>query len=74
MPHLNKALTLYAINRKMLNLVTYDISDRTLLEKSFDNLREKNKVEIIMASSEKDKVFRQTVDNVKNPNNPNFRF
>ena len=58
----------------MLNLVTYDISDRTLLEKSFDNLREKNKVEIIMASSEKDKVFRQTVDNVKNPNNSNFRF
>jgi hypothetical protein len=58
----------------MLNLVTFDISDRTLLEKSFDNLKEKQNVEIISNGIERDKLFRQTVDNVKNPNNSNFKF
>ncbi len=58
----------------MLNLVTFDVADRMLLEKSYDAIRNKERVEIITAESERQKVFLQTVSTVKTPYNSQFSF
>jgi hypothetical protein len=58
----------------MLNLVTFDIADRRLLEKSYDAIRNKELVEIITAESERRELFLQTVSTVKTPYNSQFSF
>lgn len=58
----------------MLNLVTFNISDRHLLENSYNAFKNKEEVEIVTESQEKEQIFRQTIDNVRRPNNANFSF
>jgi hypothetical protein len=58
----------------MLNLVTLDISDRPLLENSYNALKNKGEVEIVTDSTEKEQIFRQTIENIKIPNNSSFAF
>ncbi len=58
----------------MLNLVTVDISDRSILENSYNSLKNKENVEIITNDSEKDIVFRKVIDNIKIPKDSHFAF
>jgi hypothetical protein len=58
----------------MLNLVTFDISDRHLLENSYNAFKSKQDVEIITDIQEKEQIFRQTIENVNKPNNASFSF
>jgi hypothetical protein len=58
----------------MLNLVTFDINDRKLLEKSYEAIKHKEDLEIIIDEREKEKIFQQTINAVKIPTNATFSF
>lgn len=52
----------------MLNLVTYDIDDRELLENSYKAIRDKENLEIVTDEKEKNTVFRKMIDVIWKPN------
>ncbi|CAN5509919.1 hypothetical protein BH11BAC5_BH11BAC5_00230 [soil metagenome] len=58
----------------MLNLVSFDISDSHILEDSYNAFKNKEEVEIVSDTQEKEQIFRQTIENVRRPNNANFSF
>lgn len=58
----------------MLNLITPEIEDSSLLESSYNAFKDKDTIGIVLNSLEKEKIFRQTIDNLKIPLNANFSF
>jgi len=58
----------------MLNLVTNDIADQRLLSGSFDAIRLKDNLTIVLDEEEKTAVMRQTIDALRMPNGGQFSF
>ena len=58
----------------MLNLITFDIADRHVLENSFNAFEDKSKVKIVNDKSEKDSLFKKVIDNFNYPNNSTISF
>jgi hypothetical protein len=58
----------------MLNIDGFLDNERALLQNSFNNLTQKDNIEILNSQIEKGKIFRQTIDDIKIPINSNFSF
>src|SRR4051812_2539912 len=58
----------------MLNLVTFDIDDQKLLEESYNAIQQKNNLTIITNTTERKKIFTQTINAIKIPNGAEFSF
>lgn len=56
----------------MLNLVTFDIDDRQLLESSYNALKNKERMVIVTDDHEKKSVFRKMVDVIRKPGHSEF--
>lgn len=49
----------------MLNLVTYDITDQSLLEKSYNAIKDKDSVEFVSEGIERENIFRKTINSIR---------
>lgn len=56
----------------MLNLVTYNVKDRVVLEKSYEALKNKTDIQFIPTGKEQEKVFNQMFSNIKIPSKARF--
>ena len=58
----------------MLNLVTFEPEDAELLESSYNAIRQKDCLKIIVDEPERKKIFLQTINSITIPINSNFTF
>ena len=58
----------------MLDLITFDTDDKNLLQGSYDAIKHKDLLEIVIDEIEKQKVFQQTINTIKIPFSATFSF
>jgi hypothetical protein len=58
----------------MLNLITFDGNNRNLLQGSYDAIKNKDRLEIIIEETEKQQIFQQIISAIKIPFDATFSF